>query len=502
MLAELYVLSGRDAGKVVNMAQASPTIFLGRAATNHLRIRDPQASRVHCRIEFSTAGLTVADTNSGNGTYLNGERLPHSEPQPLTDGDEITVGGTRLLILIETDEDRELWGNGKSNGSQPSHESNLDGSALEHTTLEHTSLEAATAPAAVPVAAPITAEEPSVDPRDPPTAMGKIDPDLVLTTDSTTDLEPTASEPELVVVGPPASKPRLRPGTKRKKKALREVVPGYLLEARLAGGSRSGIAVYRAMQQSLDRSVALKVFLPRVAEPDPASARVADRFLREAKAIARLPHPNIVTIHDVISRGKLRAIVMEYLAGGSLADRLDDGQPLNLEEVLVLGEAVARALSYLHAHGVIHRAVKPSNVLLARSHKTYKLAGFSFATGPRGERVGDTQFFDDHEGAAYLPPEQLKADPGVDARSDIYSLGAVLYACCAGRPPFEGEGLPVLGVSILRDAPAPLSDDLPASLRTIISRCLAKDPDGRYPDGGSLLHELRACRSTLEPEST
>jgi len=410
MLAEVYVLSGRDAGKGLS-ATPGPPIFVGRAATNQMRIRDPQASRVHCRIDVKADGLVLFDNNSGNGTYVNGERVRNT--RRLDDLDEIRIGATRLKVLIETEEEREA----REVGS---------GAGLVRT---------------IPTG-----------PRDPgrerPSESGE---------------------------GP----------TKGGK--LREVLPGFRLEARLGGHSHLGVAVYRAVQLSLERPVALKVFLAK----GDSRAKQVERFMREAKSIARLPHPNIVTIHDVIQRRSLNVLVMELLAGGSLADRLEDG--LEPEQALELGRAVSAALAYAHEHEVIHRSVKPSNVLYAPHVPTFKLGDFGFATPPQ-EQSGETEFLaaTPVEAMGYLAPEQLKADTLADPRTDVYGLGATLYASLSGAPPFVGESEAEVAAAILNDAPPPL-EDAPEELWELIARCLEKDPAARYADGV----ELRAALDAL-----
>ncbi|MCO5165322.1 MAG: serine/threonine protein kinase [Planctomycetes bacterium] len=252
------------------------------------------------------------------------------------------------------------------------------------------------------------------------------------------------------------------------------------------------MAVYRAQQASLDRPVALKVLLAR----GPGRERDVERFVREAKAIARLPHPNIVTIHDVITRGTLRVIVMEYLGGGSLADLLEGGA-LTPDATLRVGEAVARALAYAHAHEVVHRNVKPSNVLYAPEMEAYKLGDFGLATGPGQARAGDTSFIDlPLEGLAFVPPELLEERPGADPRADVYALGATLYACAAGAPPFTGRTAVEVATRILRDDPPPL-EGAAAPLWPLVRRAMAKVPADRHVDGAALLHEVRACQAML-----
>jgi hypothetical protein len=464
MLAELYVLTGRDAGKGLS-AGLGPTIFIGRAATNHIRVRDPLASRVHCRVDVAGDGLVLHDNNSGNGTYVNGLRV--AGPRRLDDEDEIRVGETRIKVLIEREAEVARWERGPAAGVDPLDDS-LGGDALSASST-------------------VDAVRPG--------APGVITPAAAVVAAEEVDIPAPAGTPT----------PEPPPGRPDGRRALREVLPGYRIEARLGGHSRSGIAVYRAQQASLERPVALKVLLAK----GPASARQVERFVREARAVARLPHPNIVTIHDVLSRGKLRVLVMEYVAGGSLADRLEGG-PLGVEEALRVAECVAQALAYAHAHGVVHRAVKPSNILYAPEAQAYKLGDFGLATEPGGVRTGETSIIDLAPGALlYLAPEVLAAggdgprpvpqagragrpDPLTDPRGDVWGLGATLFACLAGKPPFEGEGATELAAAILRDEPPP-APRAPGPVATLISRCLRKDPAERYADGAALLHEVRAC---------
>ena len=425
MLAELYVLTGRDAGKVID-SSAGPMIFLGRAASNTLRLRDPQMSRVHCRIEVTTEGMTVSDAESGNGTWVNEERL--EGPRLLQDGDEISMGATRIKVLIETEADRDRYRARRGDPLEGSGNLEVSGSARP--------------------AVAKTEEAPGGKARSATRRANKPDPQVA---------------------------------------KLREVIPGFRLEARLGGKSRQGIAVYRAIQRSLGRPVALKVYLSR----GQTKAEDVRRFVREAKAVARVPHPNVVTIHDVITHGKLRAIVLEFVGGGSLDDQLEDGA-LPLSDVVNLGTSLARALAHLHSHGVLHRGIKPEHILFANTFDTYKLGNFGAATGPGGQRSGETTYLDAPlKGLAYLSPEQLTGGE-VSPASDVYSLGACLHAALSGAAPFAGESVPVLAASALRDVPPPLSDEVPADLQAVILRCLEKEPGDRYADGGELLAALEA----------
>ncbi len=509
MLAELYVLTGREAGKGITVSPGVPTIFVGRAATNHIRVRDPQASRVHCRVDVTADGLVLRDNNSGNGTFLNGERVDGS--RWLEDGDEIELGETRIKVLIETPEERARWERGT-----PSDVSALEDSLSEASQLSSISGLAVVrgggalgedgrddgpddddaedelevieddSPRASRANLRHERDEPSDDEVDDDHDEGSLTETAVDDVDRASQAEPPRRTRARHAPEPPRA-----PEPASRRRTLREVLPGYRIEARLGGHSRAGVAVYRAQQVSLERPVALKVLLAR----GPDRERDVQRFVREAKAIARLPHPNIVTIHDVLSRGTLRVIVMEHVAGGSLADVLEGGGALEPGAILRVGEAVAEALAYAHAHEVVHRNVKPSNVLYAPEMEAYKLGDFGLATGPGHARAGDTSFLElPATGLAFVPPELLQERHEVDPRSDVYALGATLYACAAGRPPFEGRTGTEIAAKVLRDDPAPLPD-VPAPLWTLIRRAMAKDVAERYPDGAALLHEVRACQA-------
>lgn len=473
MFAELYVLTGRDAGKGLT-ATPGPSIHMGRAATNQLRIRDSLASRVHCRIDVTADGLTLHDNNSGNGTFVNGQRVNVSKR--LDDGDTIQLGSTQVRVLIETEEDRERWGSAAPSASVASAtESPGGGQAIRVGPRDNAPARAGREETGD--------SEASASASEPSELLSE-----TWTGEAPAHVPEPAREGGTAAVAP--SQARGQDQTPAEgRRALREVLPGYVLEARLGGRHREGVAVYRARQSSLDRVVAVRVL---VARPDGG----ADPLLREARAIARLPHPNVITIHDLIQRGSIQALVMEFLAGGSLKDRLEDG-PLPLLEVLAVAESMAEALAYAHEHGVVHRSVRPSNILFAPEVQVWKLCDFGAAIAPAMPRGGDTTFLGTPlPGFGYLAPEQLQADHAPDPRIDVYGLGATIHACLTGRAPFGGASAAAIGAAIIRDDPPELSG-APESLQRLVGRCLAKDPDERWPDGRALAHELGACRAAL-----
>jgi hypothetical protein len=254
--------------------------------------------------------------------------------------------------------------------------------------------------------------------------------------------------------------------------------------------------VYRARDTRLDRTVALKV-LP--SELEPAAGRRVERLRHEARAIARITHPNICTLHDVGEAGSVVFLVMEYVEGVTLARRLEDG-PLPLRLALRTAIGIADALDHAHRHGVIHRDLKPGNIMLTRD--SVKLLDFGLAKLKERDHLvpGDPTLSMPLSEVGtivgtvpYMAPEQIEGRE-VDARTDIFAFGAVLYEMVCGRRPFAGHSRVSLMAAIVAAEPATPSSTqprAPASLDRVILRCLAKDPDDRWQTARDLAAELR-----------
>ncbi|HKV80285.1 MAG TPA: protein kinase, partial [Candidatus Sulfotelmatobacter sp.] len=273
----------------------------------------------------------------------------------------------------------------------------------------------------------------------------------------------------------------------------------YEIGAPLGAGGMG--EVYRARDTRLDRSVAIKILPPHLADKADAS----ERFEREARTISSLNHPNICQLYDVGTHDGVRYLVMELLEGETLGERLRRG-PLPMEQVLRYGAEIATGLQAAHRCGVVHRDLKPGNIMLTKSGA--KLMDFGLAKGmtsptavsseltatltsshatpltQQGTIVGTFQ---------YMAPEQVEGKEA-DARSDIFSFGAVLYEMVCGKRAFEGKTLVSVAASILEKEPEPirtLQPLTPASLERAIRKCLAKDPDERWQSAGDLASELK-----------
>jgi len=284
------------------------------------------------------------------------------------------------------------------------------------------------------------------------------------------------------------------------------LIPGallgpYRLDAKLGAGGMG--EVYRATDTRLHRLVAIKVLLPdKVADPERKR-----RFLQEARAASALNHPNIITLHDIANDGGIDYLVMEYVDGKSL-DKLTPPKGLPLAEAIVYAAQIANALAAAHAAGIVHRDIKPANVMVTKNSQV-KVLDFGLAKlterapGPESETL--TQEAVATEAGvvmgtvAYMSPEQAGARP-VDHRTDIFSLGVVLYEMVAGQRPFRGRSQ-VDTMHAIIHAPAPPLAPRPLELQDIVDKALSKDPRERYQHAGDLDLDLRRFQRAFEAKS-
>lgn len=240
---------------------------------------------------------------------------------------------------------------------------------------------------------------------------------------------------------------------------------------------RGGMGVVlKARDDTLQRIVALKVLAPHLAQSETSRKR----FVREAQAAAAVSHDHVVTIHAVDQSGPLPYLVMQYVAGISLEERLKRQVPMEAKEILRIGAQIASGLAAAHKQGLVHRDIKPGNILLENGSERVKITDFGLARAV--DDVSLTQ-----EGALagtpmYMAPEQARAEP-VDHRADLFSLGSVLYTLGTGRPPFRGDTTLAILLNVCEQTPAPIGDlnpDIPGRLEHIIDKLMAKKPADRY----------------------
>ena len=253
--------------------------------------------------------------------------------------------------------------------------------------------------------------------------------------------------------------------------------------------ARGGMArVYLARDRSLDRPVAVKELVPEFA----ADESFVERFRREAQAAANLTHPNIVGVYDWGTQDNTYFIIMEYVDGPVLSKVLRDEGPLHPRRAAELASEVAAALGFAHSRGVVHRDVKPGNVILTSSGQA-KVTDFGIARAMSAPEENLTQAGSVMGTATYFSPEQAQGLP-VDQRSDLYSLGVVLFEMVTGRTPFTGETPLAIAYKHVQDqppAPSTLVSGLPAGLEAVIMKLLRKRPEDRYASAEDLRADLR-----------
>ncbi|GLI03440.1 hypothetical protein Pa4123_87180 [Phytohabitans aurantiacus] len=256
----------------------------------------------------------------------------------------------------------------------------------------------------------------------------------------------------------------------------------YRLGERVATGGMG--EVWRATDVLLDRAVAVKVLRPGlVAEPG-----FTERFRSEARTLAGLHHANVVSVYDY-GEGDTTYLVMAFVEGEPLSARIESAGRLSVDQTVSIVTQAAAALHAVHLKGVVHRDVKPGNLLI-QPNGTVVLVDFGVARSAAEGSVTKT-----HEvigTALYMAPEQVSKRP-LSPATDVYALGAVAYHCLAGRPPYEGENALQVALQRIEGDPDPLPDDIPEAVRAVVTRAMAREPDDRYPNAEALADAMRAA---------
>jgi len=262
---------------------------------------------------------------------------------------------------------------------------------------------------------------------------------------------------------------------------------------RLIGADGMGI-VFKAFDTELNRPVAIKVLAPHLA----GSGAARQRFAREARAAAAVVHEHVVAIHNVETEAASPFLVMQYVAGESLQGRLDRQGPLALKEILRIAHQTAAGLAAAHAQGLVHRDVKPSNILLEQGIERALLTDFGLARAADDASLTHTGYLPGTP--HYMSPEQARGD-AIDSRSDLFSLGSVLYAMCTGRPPFRADTSFGVLRRITDTQPRPIREvnaDIPGWLAALIDKLLAKQSADRFTSAAELAQLLEQCLAHVQ----
>jgi serine/threonine-protein kinase len=265
---------------------------------------------------------------------------------------------------------------------------------------------------------------------------------------------------------------------------------------------RGGMGVvFQARDRALDRLVAIKVLTPGLA----CTGAARRRFAREAQAAAAVVHEHVVAIHavDATPQG-VPYLVMQYVAGKSVQDLIDRGEPTGLRAILRIGMQAAIALAAAHAQGLIHRDVKPANILLENGVERVKITDFGLARAVDDAGASMTLSGVVAGTPQYMAPEQARGD-AIDHRADLFSLGSVLYALCTGRSPFRGRSSLATLKRVCEETPPPigaLNPEIPAWMVRIVERLHAKDPADRYGSAAEVAELLGRCLAHVQQPAT
>ncbi|MDO9189684.1 MAG: serine/threonine-protein kinase [Sulfurimicrobium sp.] len=276
---------------------------------------------------------------------------------------------------------------------------------------------------------------------------------------------------------------------------IKQKIDRYEIISEIGQGAMG--VVYRALDPLLERTVAIKTISLDLSKDE--FEEFERRFYREAKLAGRLNHPNIVTIHDVGNTDNIAYMAMEFLEGVELRDIMDAGAQLELDRIVEIVSQVADGLAFAHEHGVVHRDIKPSNIMILKNGVA-KITDFGIALIPSSSRTMSGVVLGSPK---YMSPEQVVGQD-VDRRSDIFSLGVMLYEMLTGKPPFSGDNISAIMYRILNEmplAPVTVKPDLPEIFNYIISKALAKHPDDRYQSADEMAEDLRRYRILQAPLS-
>jgi hypothetical protein len=441
MPGQLLVIAGPDRGRVIPLPDGA-ALLIGRGRQTATRFSDLHVSRVHCRIDVLGTQRVLTDLQSNSGTFVNEQAVTVHSLQP---GDVIRVGETVLCLQVEDVADLNTLPPESTQAPRP------------------TILEALHLPVPEAVKPP---HVPADKPAPPPVPLVRL-----------------TKRPVAKLVALPAGRMGELSGT---------ILSHFDIGEELAKG-KAGI-VFRARDlRRGKRTVALKVLRPEFAQ----DGKGIQRFIRSMRTMLPLRHPNLVTLYGAGKKGPYCWIAMEFVEGQSLSQvirRIGVAGMLDWRHACRVALHIGRALDYAHARHIIHRNITPQNVLIQDSDRRARLGDLMLAKAFQGALAVDLTRSDELVGELlYMSPEQTRGPDEVDGRSDLYSLGALVYALLTGQPPFDGASL-VETIMKIRQAkvepPRKFQMSIPELFQGIVLRMLAKRPDDRHATAAALLEDL------------
>ncbi len=460
---ELLVAEGAARGQRIALENE---FLVGRAMGEDGRLGDdPELSRRHARVSRDGGRLTIEDLGSANGTFVNGERL--TGPRPLAVGDSVRMGQTTLEVVApgEATEMHDPVGppTSPARGAQP------PAAAPDHPPT-------APEPAARPPQSPQPQSPQSPQPQSPQPARPPSAPPPQPAARPHTPARPPT--PARAPAPPPAPVPAPS-GDTADDLELGTVFAGCRVEEIIGRGDMG--VVYRADELALQRPVALKIIRPENSREE----RFRQRFQRESRTAASIDHPNVIPILEAGDQDGVLFITMRLVEGTDLRALISGQGRVDPQRAARIVRQVGAGLDAAHKQGLVHRDVKPANVLLARADHVY-LSDFGLAK-QETEGGGLTRQGSIVARAEYVAPEQITEDR-VDARTDVYALGCLLFESLTGQAPYAGQAGNAMMAHVEQPPPSAVAamPGLPPAFDEVIGRAMAKDPNQRYTSAGDL----------------
>jgi pSer/pThr/pTyr-binding forkhead associated (FHA) protein len=481
MIVSLIVTKGADHGRTFRIDEGESKV-LGRSSSADVILQDPAISRQHCTIRVEGDAAFIADLHSKNGTAVNGRRLQGDTA--IRNADVIELGRSSIKVKVEDGEEEPILLEEVEPESEAESDVRIEAPPVALDIPEADSLEAEADKGAVQIEATLKSDS---------SLLGAFEEYLQEPECESGDAEGEARKPVLRI-RPREEEPQ---ATHDPDELAGRTVGGVRIEAPI--GSDDISLIYRGVQLSMERPVAMKILVPEMTHDH----RAVEQFIQAARAGGRLNHPNLVQIYDAGQDGRVYFIAMELVDGDSARELLRQrGRKRGLDMALAVDviRQVAEALAYAHDHGTVHRNINPDTILVTR-HGIAKLAelGTVQSIEQSGlERPGHPGELMDH--LQFSSPE-VQRDPKVASPlSDIYSLGAVCFMMLSGHPPFRGANEVEIMSKAQSGAHVPLQKlrrAVPDELAQVVAKAMAAHADRRYQSAAEFERDLRRMGELL-----